>query len=443
MTNYKIHLSKASTIMVDAYNFLHTHPELGYSEWKGHEYMKNAFLNLGYEIQEFGDIPGFTAIFDTGREGETIGLFAELDGMKNFNHPDADVTTGAVHACGHDFQCANILGVAYILKNACTTDMSGRVKFIIVPAEEGVDVLARYELIKNGVIKYTSGKPEIIRRGILDDVDIGYQNHIGVNMKGIKIYRGANGLIRKSVKILGKSAHAGNNPEDGINALYVANTALTAINALRETFKESDYVRVHPIITKGGDGVNTVPGEVRIESYVRGATPDVIREVNYKVNRAITGAALSLGANVRILDLAGSMPVNNSEVLTKLSQDASRVAYDETNPSFLSHWEGSSSDMGDVSCIMPTVMTWVEGAKGSLHGEDFVIEDVKTTCEKSCMQQVELVRLLLIDDCKGAKRVIKETPVPFKTKQEYLDFIDGFYLDDDMIDYTNGIKINL
>ena len=443
MFDYKNLLSKASTIMVDAYNFLHTHPELGYAEWNGHGYMKKAFLDLGYEIEEFGDIPGFTATFDTGRIGETVGIFAELDGMKNFNHPDSDKVTGAVHACGHDFQCANVLGVAYILKNACTTDMSGRVKFIIVPAEEGVDVLSRYELIKKGVIKYTSGKPEIIRRGILDDVDIGYQNHIGVNMKGIKIYRGANGLIRKSVRILGKSAHAGNNPSDGINALYVANTALSAINALRETFKETDYVRVHPIITKGGDGVNTIPGEVRMESYVRGASAKVIKEVNYKVNRAIAGGAVSMGANVRVLDLAGSMPLSNSEILANIAREAGRVAYDETNPSFLSHWEGSSSDMGDISCIMPTVMTWVEGAKGSLHGEDFVIEDVKTTCEKSCIQQVELIKLLLINDCKEAKRVLKDTILPFKSKKEYLDFIDGFYLDRELIDYTNGIKINL
>lgn len=442
MFNYNELIKQASPLMVDAYNFLHSNPELGYHEWKGHGYMKNAFLSLGYKVDEFGDIPGFTATFDTGRVGKTIGLFAELDGMINHSHPDCDKVTGAVHACGHDFQCANVLGVAYILKNACTTDMSGRVKFVIVPAEEGVEILERYELVKQGLIKYTSGKPEIIYRGILDDVDIGYQNHIGVNTKGIAVYRpGENGLIRKSIVIQGKSAHAGANPYDGINALYVANVIMTAINALRETFKESDYVRVHPIITKGGDAVNTIPGEVTMESYVRGATVDVIKQVNEKVNRAIVGGALSMGANVRILDLPGSMPVTNSIPLAEVAREASYLAYDDVR--FESSWVTSSTDMGDVSCIMPTIMAKVEGARGSLHGADYVVDDIKSTCEKSCIQQAELIRRLLIDDCKEAKRVIKDTPVPFKSKEEYLEFIDGFNIDKQMIDYTDGIKINL
>lgn len=442
MQSYNEFIDKASTLMVDAYTFLHANPELGYEEWTGHGYMKSAFSALGYKVEEFGDIPGFTATFDTGRSGLTVALFGELDGMKNFSHPDCNKVTGAVHACGHDFQCANLLGVAYILKNYAFNDLSGCVKFVIVPAEEGVDVLKRYELIKSGVIKYTSGKSEIIRRGILDDVDISYQNHIGVN-HGIKVLRGANGLIRKSVNILGKSAHAGANPFDGINALYCANTALTAINALRETFKEEDCVRVHPIITKGGDGVNTVPGEVRIESYVRGANLKAIKETNYKVNRAIAGSAITLGANVRVLDLIGCMPLQNSSALANIVMESARFTYGENGVTVSNEWETSSSDMGDVSSIMPTVMAWVEGAKGSLHGADFVIEDVEGVCRKSCVQQIELIRLLLSNDCLLAKKVIKGTPVPFKTKEEYLDFIDGFFLDKELIEYGDGIKVKL
>lgn len=443
MQRYSEFIDKASTLMVDAYHFLHTHPELGYEEWIGHGYLKSAFLSLGYEVEEFGDIPGFTAVFDTGREGVTVALFGELDAMKNYSHPDCDKVTGAVHACGHDFQCANLLGVAYLLKKCDTKKLCGRVKFVIVPAEEGVEILKRHELIKKGLIKYTSGKPELIRRGIIDDVDIGYQNHIGVNLRGMKIHRGANGLIRKSVKLIGKSAHAGKNPCDGVNALYCANILMTAINALRETFREEDYVRVHPIITKGGDGVNTVPSDVRLECYVRGATPKVIREVNYKVNRAISGSAIALGANASVLDLAGCMPLCNSTVLAEIALKSASVAYVDSASEFTSDWETSSSDMGDVSCILPTVMTWVEGAKGSLHGADFVIEDVKSSCVKSAVQQIEMLRMLLEDECMIAKKVIKETPVSFKTKEEYLNYLDDFSFDGEVVDYDDGIRVKL
>jgi len=78
-----------------------------------------------------------------------------------------------------------------------------------------------------------------------------------------------NGCVVKTIRYIGKAAHAGGAPHMGINALYAANIALTAINALRETFREHDTIRVHPIITQGGIQVNVIPADVRLETYVR------------------------------------------------------------------------------------------------------------------------------------------------------------------------------
>jgi metal-dependent amidase/aminoacylase/carboxypeptidase family protein len=97
----------------------------------------------------------------------------------------------------------------------------------------------------------------------------------------------------------------------GINALYAANCGLNAINAIRETFWDNDHVRVHPIITSGGDMVNAIPETVTLESYVRGATFDVIIKENKKVNRALIGGALSIGANIEIIDIPGYSPLYN------------------------------------------------------------------------------------------------------------------------------------
>src|SRR5439155_1394933 len=82
-------------------------------------------------------------------------------------------------------------------------------------------------------------------------------------------------------------AHAGGAPHMGINALYAAQIGLMAINALRETFKDDDAIRVHPILTHGGSQVNVIPGEARIESYVRGRTIEGIRDASAKVDRAL------------------------------------------------------------------------------------------------------------------------------------------------------------
>ena len=69
---------------------------------------------------------------------------------------------------------------------------------------------------------------------------------------------------------------------------------IMGINALRETFRDQDVVRVHPIITKGGDLVNNVPSDVRIETYVRAKTMEAIDLTNAKVDAALRagGAAI-------------------------------------------------------------------------------------------------------------------------------------------------------
>ena len=94
--------------------------------------------------------------------------------------------------------------------------------------------------------------------------------------------------------IKGKAAHAGGKPYEGINALNAAALAVQAVNNLRETFKESDYVRFHPIITKGGDAVNAVPSEVIMQSYVRAASTQALDSANKRINRAISAAAASV-----------------------------------------------------------------------------------------------------------------------------------------------------
>src|SRR5499426_4497273 len=102
-----------------------------------------------------------------------------------------------------------------------------------------------------------------------------------------------NGCIVKTVRYIGRAAHAGGMPRRGINALYAANIGLAAINAIRETFRDEDTIRVHPIITHGGSQVNVIPADVRIETYVRGRSVQAILDANAKVDRALQAGALA------------------------------------------------------------------------------------------------------------------------------------------------------
>src|SRR4026209_2174524 len=153
----------------------------------------------------------------------------------------------------------------------------------------------------------------MLRLGHLDDVDLGMMIHATPRREEGKLAvpMSNNGCVVKTVRYIGRASHAGGAPHMGVNALYAANIGLMAINALRETFRDEDTIRVHPIITHGGSQVNVIPGEVRLETFVRGKTLEAIADADRKVDRALRAGALALGATVEIETLAGYMPLFN------------------------------------------------------------------------------------------------------------------------------------
>ena len=104
---------------------------------------------------------GFTAEVDTGRKGPTLLIMGELDSIICPSHPECDPETGAVHSCGHNAQCAGLLGVAAALtEDGILDDLSGKIRLCAVPAEELLEIDYRLQLRKEGKIKYMGGKPE-------------------------------------------------------------------------------------------------------------------------------------------------------------------------------------------------------------------------------------------------------------------------------------------
>ena len=93
-------------------------------------------------------------------------------------------------------------------------------------------------------------------------------------------------FVSKVIRYKGVAAHAAGAPYKGINALNAASLGLSALAYQRETFKDEDHVRVHPIITKGGNLVNVVPDEVVIETLVRASNKDAIADAAFKTDRA-------------------------------------------------------------------------------------------------------------------------------------------------------------
>ncbi len=426
-------VEKYRDLILEAERFIWAHPETGFKETVTSGYMAEKFRELGYELTMAEGITGFYTIIDTGRPGPEVLVMGELDSIICPAHKDADPVTGAVHSCGHNAQCAALLGVAAALTEPGVLDeMSGRIRLCAVPAEELLEIEYRGKLRDEGRIKYFGGKTEFLHRGYFDGVDVAFMVHTA---GGYSVSGGSVGCMSKKIIYKGTAAHAGGSPWAGKNALYAATCGINAVNAIRETFAESDIIRVHPIITHGGDMVNAIPETVTLESYVRGSSFDAIVKANKKVNRALTGAAYSIGTNIEIVDAPGYGPLRNDKQMMKVAEEAAKLVIPDYSFGSNNHIGSGSTDMGDLSAIMPVVHPYSAGAKGKGHGNDYEIVDPVAACVDCAKWQVGMLMLLLKDGGALASKIAAEYDAPFKSKEEYLAYIDALNCEGDRIEY--------
>ncbi len=407
-------------------------PEPGFREFKTSEYVDRKLTELGIPHRTGIALTGIKAAVSGGSSGPSVCIFGELDSLVVPDHPYADKTSGAAHACGHNVQIAMMYAcAAAITQSGVLPSLAGRVVFIAVPAEEGIEIEYRYGLVKQGKLHYLTGKPEFIKLGELDDVDIAIMTHTSPDLEGKKLATcdTNNGVIRKAARFIGRSAHAGLAPHKGINALNAAMLAMNAINAQRETFQDTDTVRVHPIITKGGDAVNAVPAEVSLESYVRAKAASAMLDANAKVDRSLRAGAMAVGARVRISTIPGSMPLVAYPELWKIYTPNAVGAVGAEALGSKGHSTGST-DMGDVTQIMPAIHPYSGGVTGTPHGCDYIIDDYETALIAPAKAMAMTVVDLLADGAIKAKEVIAKSRPPM-TKQQYLNALDSLFKEED------------
>lgn len=395
---------------------IYKHPQLGYKETFATDMVQKTLDELGLEYEKGLGITGVKAKLLKDAKGPNVAIMGELDAVVCPDHPDADKETGAAHCCGHFGQITGMLGAAIGLSAVKDELEGGNVTFLAVPAEECVELEYRENLIKEGKIKYLGGKQELIHIGAFDDIDIALMIH-GNNTEN-QFMTGARsvGFLAKTVKFIGKEAHAGGSPWLGVNALNAAALALMAINSIRETLQDKDCIRIHPIITKGGTLVNIVPNDVRMEMYVRGATIEAIKDANMKVNRAIKGAAYAIGAQVEISDMPGYLPVEDNKDVGKVFGENAKELYPDYEIISVDEIGGGSSDVGDVQTIIPCVQGGLGGFTGGFHTKDFRLADE----EKAFIMPAKIMACtaidLLDDDAKLAKEAIANFDSPYNSK---------------------------
>lgn len=383
---------------------IYDHAELGYKEFRTSKKFVDFMKSLQLPVQTDLAITGAKAYLKKEKAGNaSLALIGELDALRIPQHAHANQETQAAHCCGHHAQLAGVIGAALALTDAeVAQKLDGQVIFFATPAEEYGEIEFKNQLIADGRIAYGGGKCELIRIGAFDDVDVALAHHI--SLEGIRLgSNSGNGFVSKVIRIKGKAAHAAGCPEKGVNALSAASLGLQALALNRETFRDEDCVRVHPILTKGGDLVNVVPNEAVLETLVRGKTLEAFAD-----------------ASVKIPSLWQPAPEEMADAVKALAGE--KTVY-EVRPE---EHSGGSTDVGDVQHLLPVITFNTGGAVGGLHQVDFDIVDEEEAYVLTAKIFALSAYRMLKNGAEVTKRTKQEYHPRFADKQEYIAFMDSF-----------------
>ena len=399
------------------------HPEPGYEEFRTAGKTAEVLKNLGYKVTEHlarTGVKGTKSI----KEGPSLTVIGELDAIGCHSHPNANPVTGVAHACGHHAQMAAMIGCAIAMADPDVQEcLAGTVNFLAVPAEEYIDADKRARLKKEG-IEFCCGKSEMIRTGVFDDTDIALTTHVHMVPVEEDFYLGnpaCNGYSAERVTVRGKAAHGAIDPWNGVNALSITTSAIQMMGLMRETFREEDHVRLHNVIRKAGDVINSVPDEAIVETKVRAASLDKICEITDMVNRAYAGSAYAFGGKIEMEKLQGYMPI-----IPRAADNALIEAADDLGLNYRTVQKGdfnnACTDVGDLSHFVPVVNFTFTGFEGKLHGADFKITDP----EKAYILPAKLLALtvykLLKNGGQEAKKIAKSY-TPVFNKESYIQYV--------------------
>ncbi|CEN78455.1 M20 family metallopeptidase [Paraclostridium sordellii] len=311
-------------------DFIFNNPELGDEEYISSKYLVDKIKEYGFDTTypycnmntafraELGD-----------HDGPTIAFLAEYDALPGYGE-----NKEPAHACGHNWIAASTLGACIVLSKL-KENFKGKIVLIGTPAEES-----------------TGGKCDLVKGGAFDDIDVCYQMHIeafnNINCKAL-----AMDSIEFTFK--GVAAHAASHPHMGVNALDAVQLTFAGINALRQHVKSD--VRIHGIVSDGGEAANIVPEKASCKFYIRASERSYLNEVTKKVINCAKGAELMTGAKLTYRNFEN--PFDNI-INNKVLQDITKNNLIEAGiTDILEGKDGpvGSTDIGNVSQVCPTMYT--------------------------------------------------------------------------------------
>ncbi len=305
---------------------IHAKPEVSNYEFYACEVLSEQLKKEGFDVKVnvAGHRTGFDARYTSSKPGPVIAFLAEYDALQ-----------GIGHACGHNIFGATSLLAAASLKQVID-DIGGEIRVYGTPGEEGGE---------NG-----SAKGSFVREGFLKDVDAALCVHPGYKhtLSGPSL---ANDPV--DVEFFGRASHAAAQPEHGINALDAVLNVYSSINALREHLPSD--VRIHGIITHGGDAPNVVPEYASARFYLRALTRPTLNDVYTKFENIVKAAALATGCTYKFGLFQNSVDNTVVTPLFDALYERNLIENGETLSNEESALVGGSSDVGNISQVVPVI----------------------------------------------------------------------------------------
>jgi metal-dependent amidase/aminoacylase/carboxypeptidase family protein len=163
------------------------------------------------------------------------------------------------------------------------------------------------------------------------------------------------------------------------------------------------------------------PADVRMETFVRGASAEAIESAHRQVERALKAGALALGAKVELTTVSGYLPLRQDARLMSLFRANAEQIVGPENVKTIGHRSGGT-DMGDLGHVMPVLHPFTTGATGTMHGADFQLVDEEIAVVNPARAMAMTVVDLLCNNAATARRVLVEAP-PRLSRAEYLALV--------------------
>ena len=333
-------IDKNAEVLISVSHEIHDHPEQNYEEVFASELLTRTANGLGVpvELGAFDCSTGFSGDVGTG---PTVCIMSEYDALPEIGH-----------GCGHNIIAAAGLGSAIALASIAK-DSGGRVRYMGTPAEEG-----------------GGGKILMARNGALTGVDLAMMVHpADADLATID----AIALQQLLVEYSGQESHAAAAPHLGRNALDAAVLGYMAVATLRQHILPTE--RVHGIFLKSGDKPNIVPSEASSEWYVRSDNVTSLAALKPRVLAALESGAHACGCSVshEWIGAAYADMVTNNTMGTMYAHNALRLGRTVTDPRQGGHRVVGSTDMGNVSHLVPSIHPMIASAPTgtSIHTKQF------------------------------------------------------------------------